>query len=223
MRKKEQQEPKKIIQKSPTDPQYNHAPPQKTDPYQQLQRTAGNAAVQRMVVQRASTAPAELDDETAQAIQRKKGGGQPVDSNLADRTEAVTGSELNDVRVHTDAEADQLSRKLNARAFTTGRDIFFREGAYAPHTTEGDRLIAHELTHVVQQQSQGQTAVSPKRINDPNNTAEKEADRSAEKITQPGTIQRAETVEEDEEIQRTEEEEEEIQRTEALDEEENMA
>lgn len=61
------------------------------------------------------------------------------------------GADLNGVRVHTDARADMLSRSLNAEAFTVGRDVFFRQGAYAPGSGEGRKLLTHELTHVAQQ------------------------------------------------------------------------
>src|SRR5262249_34009533 len=55
------------------------------------------------------------------------------------------------VRVHTDAGADGLNRSLSAKAFTTGRDIYFRQGEYNPGGSGGRELLAHELTHVVQQ------------------------------------------------------------------------
>jgi hypothetical protein len=57
------------------------------------------------------------------------------------------------VRLHTDARADQLSRSLQALAFTAGNDIFFRRGGYAPGSTTGRHLLAHELAHVAQQRS----------------------------------------------------------------------
>jgi outer membrane protein OmpA-like peptidoglycan-associated protein len=63
----------------------------------------------------------------------------------------LLGAEFGAVRVHTDDRADQLSRMLGARAFTTGNDIFFRRGAFAPEHASGRRLIAHELVHVLQQ------------------------------------------------------------------------
>lgn len=55
------------------------------------------------------------------------------------------------VRVHTDNEAVQMNQKLGARAFTHGRDIYFGAGQNKPQSTAGERLLAHELTHVVQQ------------------------------------------------------------------------
>ncbi|NTW21867.1 MAG: DUF4157 domain-containing protein, partial [Nostocales cyanobacterium W4_Combined_metabat2_030] len=55
------------------------------------------------------------------------------------------------VKVHTDGESDQLNKSLNSRAFATGQDIFFSQGAYNPGSRDGQELLAHELTHIVQQ------------------------------------------------------------------------
>lgn len=65
------------------------------------------------------------------------------------------GADFSGVRVHTDARADQLNQSIQAKAFTTGQDLFFRQGAYQPGSREGQALIAHELTHVVQQNRGG--------------------------------------------------------------------
>src|SRR5690606_29884735 len=61
------------------------------------------------------------------------------------------GTSFANVRIHTNQRADQLNRALDARAFTKGNDIFFRKGEYKPGSAGGDHLLAHELTHVVQQ------------------------------------------------------------------------
>ncbi len=61
------------------------------------------------------------------------------------------GSDFSRVKVHTDQTADTLNRSIQARAFTTGNDVFFRQGEYNPQSRGGQELIAHELTHVVQQ------------------------------------------------------------------------
>ena len=64
------------------------------------------------------------------------------------------------LKVHTDAQSDQLNQSIQAKAFTTGQDVFFRQGAYQPGSRGGQELIAHELTHVVQQREE---AVEKKR------------------------------------------------------------
>jgi hypothetical protein len=84
-------------------------------------------------------------------VRAAQGSGGRLDGATAQRFGAALGHSFEHVNVHTDATADQLSRSLGARAFTTGSDIFFRAGEYQPGTAGGDHLLAHELTHVVQQ------------------------------------------------------------------------
>jgi hypothetical protein len=85
------------------------------------------------------------------AIRRARGGGQPLEGALQEQMSASLGHDFSRVRVHTDSEADQLNQQLHARAFTTGADIFFKRGAYDTASRGGQELIAHELSHVVQQ------------------------------------------------------------------------
>jgi hypothetical protein len=90
-------------------------------------------------------------NEIEKRIDSAKGNGQPLSSDVKKPMEQAFGSDFNDVKIHTDTEADTLNRQLNAKAFTTGTDIFFRDGEYNPDFDGGKKLIAHELTHVVQQ------------------------------------------------------------------------
>jgi hypothetical protein len=127
-----------------------------------LQRLYGNRYVQRVVEQaqrRGSGEGFTLDDETAGRINRARGGGQSLDSAVQAQMSETLGHDFSGVRVHTDAEADALNLQLSARAFTTGHDIFFRRGAYETRSSSGRGLIAHELSHVVQQ-STGQASGS---------------------------------------------------------------
>jgi hypothetical protein len=93
----------------------------------------------------------EVTEDLEERINRARGTGQPLSDIAQKPMESVFGTDFSGVRVHTGTEADTLNRQLNARAFTTGQDIFFREGEYNPGSGSGQRLIAHELTHVVQQ------------------------------------------------------------------------
>jgi Domain of unknown function (DUF4157) len=77
--------------------------------------------------------------------------GLPLDSATRAFFEPLFGVSLSDVRVHTDESAEQSARYLGANAYTVGHDVVFGEGRFAPSASEGRRLIAHELTHVVQQ------------------------------------------------------------------------
>lgn len=80
------------------------------------------------------------------------GAGRPLDTVARNFLEPRFGRSFDDVRIHADPDAAAASDALRANAFTAGRDIYFAEGRYAPETAAGRRLIAHELTHVVQQQ-----------------------------------------------------------------------
>jgi hypothetical protein len=90
-----------------------------------------------------------LSDGLSARINSRRGGGQSLDDGTRSTMENSFGTSFKDVRVHTDAESDALNRSISAKAFTTGSDIFFRRD-----TSPGDHsLLAHELTHVVQQRS----------------------------------------------------------------------
>lgn len=89
-----------------------------------------------------------------QAVQRAlAAGGRPLDRETRACMEPRFGRNFSRVRVHTGTEADSAARRLNARAFTVGRAVAFAAGQYNPATTDGKRLLAHELTHVLQQAS----------------------------------------------------------------------
>src|SRR6266566_8361148 len=77
--------------------------------------------------------------------------GRPLDAGTRAFMEPRFGHDFSNVRVHTDARAAESARAVNALAYTVGRDVVFGRGQYMPGTSEGKRLMAHELTHVVQQ------------------------------------------------------------------------
>jgi hypothetical protein len=93
----------------------------------------------------------DVSSDVEAGIQSQRGGGQPLPDNVRGSMEGAFGADFGNVRVHTGAESDTLNRSVQARAFTTGSDIFFREGEYNPDSSDGQRLIAHELTHTIQQ------------------------------------------------------------------------
>jgi hypothetical protein len=89
--------------------------------------------------------------DVERAIESSRGGGQSLDRGVQAQMGQALNADFSGVRVHTDAGADGLNQSLSARAFTTGRDIYFRQGEYNPGSSSGRSLLAHELTHVVQQ------------------------------------------------------------------------
>ena len=104
-----------------------------------------------MVQGREAIGGGEASPELSGEINRARGGGQPLAPGLQQSMGQAMGADFSGVRVHTDGRADRLNRALSARAFTTGLDLFFKKGEYQPGSREGQGLIAHELTHVVQQ------------------------------------------------------------------------
>lgn len=86
-----------------------------------------------------------------------RGGGEPLPESVRSYMEPRFGADFSGVRVHMGSEADALNRELGAQAFTQQRDIYFGAGRYSPKTRDGQQLLAHELTHVVQQDTQGNT------------------------------------------------------------------
>ena len=189
----------------------------------QMQQTLGNASVQRFLAQqnaqRSGAGPTEIDEETAVSINSERGAGQSLDEGMAAKAGQAMGQDFSDVTVHTDGQSDQLSKQLGAKAFTTGNDIFFREGAYNPGSDDGQRLIAHELTHVVQQGAATPSVQGKMAVNDPHDQYEAEADHVADKVmTQPNL----QLHEEDVAVQRQEEEEEELIQAQEEEEEEEL-
>jgi Domain of unknown function (DUF4157) len=111
------------------------------------------------------------------AIAEAQGGGRPLERSVSERLESAVQSPLGDVQVHTDPHAADLARAVSARAFTVGRDIFFGGGEYRPHTPDGQRLIAHEVAHAVQQRDAPQTGRLT--VSQPGDALEREAETFA--------------------------------------------
>ena len=83
-------------------------------------------------------------------LSQLQGGGRQMPEGLRNMMESGFGRDFSQVRLHTDSEAASMSSSIHAKAFTHGNDIYFNQGQFSPNTTEGQRLVAHELTHVVQ-------------------------------------------------------------------------
>lgn len=99
-----------------------------------------------------TTAPASFEKR----LEETKGQGFALPDDLRLELEDKFGARLKNVRIHTDAEAVALCQSIQAQAFTHGYHIYFNQGKYQPHTTEGMRLLAHEMTHVLQQKGKGE-------------------------------------------------------------------
>ncbi|MEH2198734.1 eCIS core domain-containing protein [Nostoc sp.] len=105
----------------------------------------------KLMVQRQAEAGMPAAPDIEASINQARGGGQTMGDNIREPMEQAFGADFSGVKVHTDDRSDQLNRSIQARAFTTGQDVFFRQGEYNPGSRGGQELLAHELTHVVQQ------------------------------------------------------------------------
>ncbi|MFC4640194.1 DUF4157 domain-containing protein [Deinococcus hohokamensis] len=137
---------------------------------------------QALALDRIQRQLAELNTEAAQPvlqrIQARRGNGNPLPAAIQRHLEQGLNHDLGRVRIHDDAEADKLAKAVNAVAFTTGTDIFFRSGRFNPNTQTGLELLAHEVTHTVQQ-SQGRVGQGI----DPDAALEHEARRMGAKLS----------------------------------------
>lgn len=109
--------------------------------------------------------------------------GQPLDTQTRRFMEPGFGHDFSKVRVHADERADASAQAVSALAYTVGNDLVFAAGQYSPATTRGKRLIAHELTHVVQQAREGRGMQGKLTIGQAHDSYEQEADRMADAIT----------------------------------------
>jgi outer membrane protein OmpA-like peptidoglycan-associated protein len=96
-----------------------------------------------------------VSEDVSTSLNSTKGGGQPLQHETKSWMENRFGADFGGVKIHTGSEAVQLNRDLNAQAFTHGSDIYFNEGKYNPSSDSGKHLLAHELTHVIQQNGPG--------------------------------------------------------------------
>lgn len=94
---------------------------------------------------------ADVPSDVESRLGASRGGGVALPNATRAYMESRFGYDFSDVRVHTGGASDTLNRDLNSLAFTTGHDIYFAGGQFRPGTRSGDHLLAHELTHVVQQ------------------------------------------------------------------------
>jgi hypothetical protein len=159
----------------------------KHDQVVRLHQTLGNATVARMMAQRQAGTEEDVQaqhervgseggpvgPDTASRIQAMRGSGSPLDSATRATMEATFGTSFGDVRVHTGSESNTLNRRLTARAFTTGSDIFLRNDA----NPSDSRIMAHELSHVVQQRSM--TSSGAMRVGPAGDQHEQHADHMA--------------------------------------------
>lgn len=139
-----------------------------------LQRAVGNAGVGTL-----------MEEERSPVHDVIGSGGSPLDTATRGDMESRFGQDFSDVRVHTDTTASESAKSVNAQAYTVGSDIVFQSGNYNPGSDSGKHMLAHELTHVVQQRSgpvDGSDAGGGVKVSDPGDRFEREASSNADAI-----------------------------------------
>src|SRR3989454_11915182 len=153
-----------------------------------LQKTAGNATV---------TAALEEQETSPVKDVVGSGGGSPLERDTRSFMESRLGADFSDVRVHTDGKATEAARSVQAYAYTVGNDVVFQSDKFAPDSDSGQRMLAHELTHVVQQRS-GPVAGTPApggiQISNPSDSFEQAAESSADRVMSPSAPSSTESV-----------------------------
>ncbi len=170
-----------------------------------LQRAVGNARVTEAV---------EGDRSPVHDVVNS--GGQPLASDVRTEMESRLGHDFGDVRVHTDGAAHHSAKSVSAHAYTVGPNVVFQRDMYDPSSNAGKTMLAHELTHVVQQRAgavDGTPAAGGIKVSDPSDRFEREASANAERVMSSPTpaptvaaaagaaVQREEAPEDEEAVQ----------------------
>lgn len=140
-------------------------------------------------VSRAVAGTLERDEreDLREAAAGLRSPGQPLDEVTRTAMESRFGHDFSRVRVHSDTVANRAADRIRASAYTFGSDVVFASGRYAPATASGEKLLAHELTHAVQQQ--GLAGAVPQQLGGAATTAELEAERAASSVAAGGAFE----------------------------------
>lgn len=148
-------------------------------------KTAGSGSCsdcERKRLQRKATSAGHADAVPAIVHEVLRAPGQPLAPGTRSYMEGRFGRSFADVRVHADARAAESAQAVEAAAYTVGRNIVFGSGRYAPEAADGRHLLAHELTHVVQQSRSAHAVQTSLTVGAPADAAEREAEQTADQV-----------------------------------------
>jgi hypothetical protein len=153
-----EEEQEKMLQRQVEEEEEEVIQPQ-SEEEEEVQR----AAVRTSVLQRQARGNASLPPNYnfGQQLRSSKGGGSPLPEGIANQMERGFGTDFSEVRIHTGSQAAQMSQSIHAKAFTHGKDIYFNQNTFDPSSKTGQHLIAHELTHTIQQGAVVRRAPAP--------------------------------------------------------------
>ena len=140
-----------------------------------LQRAIGNAGVGAMLEEERSPVHDVVNS----------GGGSPLAPDVREEMQGRLGHDFSDVRVHNDSRAHESAQSVNAHAYTVGSNVVFQRDKYDPGSAAGKTMLAHELTHVVQQRNgpvDGSSAGGGIKVSDPSDRFEREASANADRV-----------------------------------------
>lgn len=120
-----------------------------------------------------------VDENVESNLNSSKGRGNAMDKNTKREMESGFGADFSNVNIHTDSRAVQMSEELGAQAFTHGNDVYFNKGKYNPESKEGKHLLAHELTHTIQQTGSKQKSATIQKSSMENHSEDLHAERPA--------------------------------------------
>ncbi len=145
-----------------------------------------------------------------QSLHSSKGKGSAMSKSTQQKMDGGFGTDFSSVRIHTNSDSIQMNKDLGAQAFTHGNDIYFNEGKYNPDSKSGQHLLAHELTHTVQQGATNdsiQRFVEPEKIVSPEATPEKPNDGAQVEGKSNNKIDNDERVQDQDDLSEEEKEE----------------
>ncbi len=150
LQKKEDDDKKAVQEKIQLKPIFesNGPPP---DDEKKIQRKCAECGKEEKLQKKETNSSNPASGDIESSLNSSKGSGSPLPADTRTQMESSFGADLSGVRIHNDSKAAQMSSDLNAQAFTHGNDIYFNEGKYNAGSNEGKHLLAHELTHTVQQ------------------------------------------------------------------------
>ncbi len=150
--KKEVKKPEKVSKSTPeTKPLIQNKGEEEN--VQQKKEEEKQTSDEEKQLQKSAASDANPSDNSniESKLNSSKGGGSPLSGKIKTEMESGIGADFSNVRIHNDSNAVQMNKQLGAQAFATGNNIYFNEGKYNPNSKEGKHLLAHELTHTVQQ------------------------------------------------------------------------
>ncbi|GGF03377.1 eCIS core domain-containing protein [Flavobacterium limi] len=154
---KEKEDDKKVQKKADKeeDKKIQKKGKEKEDDKKKIQKKSDKEDDKKKTVQaKANNNESSVNNNRVESnLKSSKGGGSPLSKGIKKEMESGFGTDFSNVRIHTDNNAVQMSQDLSAQAFTNGNDIYFNSGKYDTESTQGKHLLAHELTHTVQQNS----------------------------------------------------------------------